>query len=143
MGSHLIEVAEAVKVQLNATTFSQSFTAVRKACVHPELKDLGTDINVFVVPITERSVSGGRKTTQHEYDIAIGISKHVASEANDVVDPLTLLGEEINDFLRFEALTGRTERWTKGQITPYLPSALREQNAFLSTIVMTFVGTRE
>lgn len=143
MGSHLIEVAEAVKVQLNATTFSQSFTAVRKALVHPELKDLATGLNVFVVPAAERSITSGRKTTQHEYDVAIGIAQKVESEENAVIDPLTLLGEEVHDFFRFETLTGRSERWTKGQIVPYVPAAVREQNLFLSTITLTFTGTRE
>ena len=141
-GSSLIEVAEAVKVQLNATTFSQSFTAVRKSSVHPDLKDLADGLNVFVVPVAERSASSGRKTTQHEYDVAIGIAQHVTSDANSVIDPLTLLSEEISDFLRFETLTGRSERWIKGQIVPYMTTAIREQNLFLCTITMTFIGTR-
>ena len=143
MGSHLIEIAEAVKVQLNATTFSQSFTAVRKAAVHPDLKDVTDTLSVFVVPAAERGTTSGRKTTGHEYDVAIGIAQKVASEENAVIDPLTLLAEEIGDAFRFEALTGRDERWVRGQVVPYVVAALREQNAFLSTVTLTFTGTRE
>lgn len=141
-GSTLIEVAESVKTALNATSFVTAFTAVRKAFVHPKLEDITADLAVYVVPFAERSEKASRNSKECEYDVMIGVAQKVVDYENSTVDPLTLLCEQIGDYFDTNTFPDRDERWIKSEVQPYSPQHLHEQNTFLSTIKLTFLGTR-
>ena len=74
MSSQIVDVAEAVKTSLNAGTFSQTFTAMRKWVPKVALAALDT-IAVTVVPKDYARENETRGETRRTIQIDIGIQK--------------------------------------------------------------------
>lgn len=144
MGSHLIEIAEAVKGDLDAGSFSLAFEPERKAYVKTDLRELpeGT-LYVWVVPFAERKEIGTRGTREVEYDVLVGVVQRLATETNAAIDPLTLLVQEIDDYFDARSLGGREEEWIASEMQAYSQKHLDEQKVFFGTVKLTFTGTRE
>lgn len=145
-GSTLIEVTEAVKVQLGTASLLLAFTAVRVPLHKPDIKDATDEMVIRVMPIADRGEIGSRTSTEHEYDVLLGLMQKVTDNTNATIDPLTLFTEQVADVFRMtgldEGITGRKERWVKQEMQPYSPQHLDEDNVFLGTVKLTFTGTR-
>jgi len=102
-----VEIADAVVTALNGHTFSLPMTCARQYLPRHALADLDT-LQVTVVPQGVKSTlltRGGDSENLHQ--IQIGLQQHV-SDVNDatVVDPLTALVDEIQNFLLATTLYG-------------------------------------
>lgn len=140
--SALIEIADAVVAELNATSFSLPFTAQRVYVPSFSAQELGT-LKVVVVPRAEEGTIANRSTTQHEYTVDVGILKKIAQPTPAEIDPLMLLAQEIGDHFRFRTPSGRSERWVKTEVrTPYSPEHVEQQRQFLTVLGITFTGLR-
>ena len=86
------ELAELIKDELNDTTFSQAFTAIRVAMPLFKLSDMGT-LHVTVVP-RELAVSlGSRRDNSYEMGVDVAVQQRLANVNNATVDALVTLAQ--------------------------------------------------
>ncbi len=103
--SLVIDVAEAVKTELNATEFSQAFAAERYYRPAFDLKEM-KDLHVSVVPNGLTTSALGRGRAQFDCRIDVAVQKKLVAEDNAEIDPLMALVEEISRALPREAARG-------------------------------------
>ena len=94
----IIQIADAVVVQLNATTFSQPLTATRHYAPSFKLPDMKV-LHVTVVPRSISSTSLDRNRDTFSYEIDVAIQKKTDAE-QATLDALMTLVEEIADHFR-------------------------------------------
>lgn len=94
----IIQIADAVVVLLNATTFSQPLTATRHYAPSFKLPDM-KELHVTVVPraISSTSLDRSRDTFSYEIDVAV---QKKTDMAQATLDALMTLVEEIADHFR-------------------------------------------
>ena len=136
--SVVVDVSEAVVGDLNAGSFSQSFTAERHYLPLYDLKALKT-LRVTVVPSGNAIEAKARRTAQHDVEIDVAVQQKLADTDNAAVDPLMTLVEEIADHFRFKRLTAPDAVWVKTENEPvYAQEHLDEYRVFTSLLTLTF-----
>ncbi len=83
-----------------------------------------------------------RESDRHEYIVAVGVQKHYDTEAD--LDALTLLVEELSDYIRNHRLTGLpTLTWIGTKNNPFIiPEHLQEMQQFTSFLAATYTTCR-
>jgi hypothetical protein len=152
--AEIIDIADAVVTELNATTFSapydSSVAALRSYLPQYDLKDMDT-LHVTVVPkgVVVASDVSSRAHQQHDYQIDVAVQKKPALSSdgsldNDALDALSVLVEEIADHFRAGAgtgrLPGRTPVMCQGveYVAVYDPESLQKFTQFTSLLTFTF-----
>ncbi|MGD9856514.1 MAG: hypothetical protein AB7U20_16325 [Planctomycetaceae bacterium] len=135
----ITQVADAVVAELNAATFSQSFTATRAYVPRCELPDLKT-LTVTVVPSSVSVTAAARGATQQDVAIDIAVQQKLDSEQNAALDPLLALAEEIAEHFRGKRVAGFQDAiWSKTEFTAlYAPEHLEQLRTFTSVVTLTF-----
>ncbi len=135
----ITDIADAVVQELNAGSFSQSFTAERNYLPVYELEDI-KNLRVTVVPKGMAVQSTGRNSTQHDAAIDIAVQKKLDALDNSTLDPLLALVDEIADRFRFKRLDSYPNAiWVNTQNQPvYAPEHLDQLRLFTSVLTLTF-----
>jgi len=137
--SVITDIAEAVKEDLNAGSFSQPFTAERHYQPLFELKDMKT-LKVSVVPngITVNPL--GRGQNQYDVKIDVAVMKKFSKDDAAELDPLMLLVEEIADHFRLKRLAGYAgAMWIRTENVPvYAQEHMEQLRQFTSVLTFTF-----
>lgn len=135
----IIDIAEAVKEELNGGTFSQSFTAQRHYQPTFELKDMKT-LHVTVVPKDIEMQLATRNTSQHDCRIDVAIQKKLQSADLAEIDELMGLVEEIINFMsRRKLASAPSALWIKTVNEPiYATEHLEQFRQFTSILTLTY-----
>lgn len=135
----ITDIADAVVAQLNAGTFSQSFTAERAFLPVFELSDL-KNVRVTVVPKGVAIIPGGRSHNQHDYAVDAAVQKKLDAADNAEIDPLVTLVDEIADFFRLKRLESYPGAvWLKTENEPvYSQEHLDQLRQFTGLLTFTF-----
>lgn len=133
------DIADAVVVDLNAGSFSQTFTAQRAYLPEFELPDM-ENLQVTVVPKGVTTLPGSRSRQQHEYTVDIAVQKKLQTADDAEIDALMTLAEEVGDHLRFQRLPSfPNAMWLKTENDPvYAQEHIRELRQFTSILTLTF-----
>lgn len=138
MPATIIAIAEAITVQLNSQTFSQSFTATRH---YQPLFDLAslTTLRVSVVPrgLTSKTLDRSRDTFDYEIDIAV---QQKIEPVLVNLDALMALVEEVADHFRQNPLNSYPgARCLEVRNAPVFASEhLQELRLFTSVLTLVF-----
>jgi hypothetical protein len=137
--SFLADIADAVVAELNAHTFSQTFTAARSWRPLKALEEL-SDLTVIVVPKGWTQDRIDRANVQRDVDIDVAVLKKLASGDNAECDGLMALVEEIAAFLKGRLLAAQPAAcWMRVACDPiYSPQHYDEQRLFLSPQTHTY-----
>lgn len=134
----IIDIADSVVAEINATTFSQPVSAVRHYAPQFEIGTMGT-LHVSVVPrgLASKSLDRGRDTFEYLVDVAV---QQKVDPTNPPLDMLMGLVEEIADHFRASALASfPNARCTEVKNEPvYAPEHLTELGQFTSVLTLTF-----
>lgn len=138
MASRIVRVADAVTAELNGHTFSLPFTAVRLYQPQYELQEMKA-LHVTVVPRGILITPLDRAKCEHDVQIDIAVQKKFTSGANDEIDPLMDLVQEIADFFKQRRLTNLPEAiWIETRNVPvYAPEHMHELRQFTSVLTIT------
>lgn len=129
-------IADAVVSELNSGSFSQDFTAVRKALPAFTLSDMSA-LHVTVVPRAIENEIVSRAQDSHEVQIDVAVQKKLPGVDNTDVDPLMTLVQEIADHLERKMMDSAYWRNTKNEPI-YSPKHLREMRQFTSVLTLTY-----
>jgi hypothetical protein len=134
----ILDVADAVVAQLNATTFSQPLTAERHYQSKFELSEM-TELKVSVVPrsLASKTLDRNRDTFDYLIDVAVQQKNDMSQTA---LDALMALVEEMADHFRTQPLAGYLNaRCTDVKNEPvYALEHLEELRSFTSVITLTY-----
>ena len=138
----ITDIADAVVAQLNATEFSQSFKANRSYLPRFDLAEM-KDLHVTVVPKGVVILPGTRAHNQHDFQIDVAVQKKLATGADEEIDALMTLVDEIADHFRMKRLEGfegfPSAVWTKTEHAPiYAQEHLEQLGQFTSVMTLTF-----
>ena len=135
----IINIAEAVKDELNGGTFSQSFTAQRHYQPTFELKDMKT-LHVTVVPKDIEMQLATRNSSQHDCRIDVAVQKKVTIGDIAELDELMGLVEEVIAFLSRRKLASVPNAlWIKTANEPIFAAEHLEQfGQFTSILTLTY-----
>ena len=97
------QVADAVRDELAAGTFSIPFKAVR-AFRHDQTLPEGKELRVSVVPNAVKVAPLSRGICHYDMEIYVAVTKKIDRATPEVIDPLLGLVEEIVDFFRLRRL---------------------------------------
>lgn len=129
-------VAQAVADALNGQEFSVPFTTERVAIPEFDLAAM-QELHVTVVPRQVDSEVLDRGRDAHDVKVDVAVQKKVASIANEEIDPLLALVQEVADFLNRRNLDNAV--WKKTENNPvYSPEHLREMRQFTSVLTITY-----
>ena len=138
----IIDVADAIVTELNATSFSQPFTAERGYLPTFDLQEMD-QLKVTVVPKEDDGKLDTRSQSAHDYAIDIGVQKKPPTIDTADLDPLMLLVQEIADhFLFGKQAAGATLIAPTVRIL-YLQEHLQKLRQFTSVVTLTFRGWRQ
>ncbi|MCE9530355.1 MAG: hypothetical protein K8T89_04370 [Planctomycetes bacterium] len=134
----ILQIADAVVVELNAAVFGQPFQAVRHYLPRFELSEMNT-LKVSVVPKSVISQGLDRNRDRFDYRIDVAVQKKTDLSAA-TLDALVNLTEEIGDFLRTQPLTAFPNARCVGvETTPiYAPEHLDEYRQFTSVLSASY-----
>ncbi|MFZ2873459.1 MAG: hypothetical protein WAZ94_03140 [Phycisphaerales bacterium] len=138
--STIATIADAAAAHINAGTFSQPVNAVRMYQPAFTLEDL-TDLRVSVVPRTVGIAAASRDSSVFECVVDVGIQKKLPAEgAEDAIDALLDLVEEIADHLRLKRLPDAPEAaWASISHEPVVSSeSLEQHRVFTSVLSVTY-----
>ena len=135
----IVDIAEAVVVELNAGQFSQAFTAQRLYRPQFDLAEM-QDLHVTVVPKGIETSIASRSSVQCDVSVDVAVQKKLQTEDADEIDPLMNLVEEIADFFRGRKLSQYPRAsWIATANEPvYSPGHLEELRQFTSVLTVTF-----
>jgi len=135
----IIDIAEAVKNELNAGEFSQEFEAARAYRPVFELPEMKT-LHVTVVPKGVEMEGAARSLVQHDYQVDVAVQKKFEKDEPTELDPLMTLVEEIIDFFRLRRLkTVENAICVKASNEPvYSQEHMEQFRQFTSVITLTF-----
>jgi hypothetical protein len=137
-----VEVADSVVAELNAATLSQTFEAQRLYRPQFDAAQLKT-LRVSVVPKKIEIATASRGSNQYDVSIDVAVQKKLDSDANDAIDPLMQLVEEIGEFFRLRPLASVAAAWIKTENAPiYALEHLEQQRVFTSVLTLTFRTVR-
>jgi hypothetical protein len=134
----ILDIADAVVAQLNATAFSQPVTAERHYQPQFELSEM-TELRVSVVPRSVTSKGLDRNRDSFDYKIDVAVQQKLDPTPGNL-DALMALVEEIADHFRSEPLAGYPQaRSTEVENVPvYSLEHLDEFRQFTSVITLTY-----
>jgi hypothetical protein len=134
----ILDIADAVVAQLNATAFSQSVTAERHYQPQFELSEM-TELRVSVVPRSVTSKGLDRSRDSFDYRIDVAVQQKLDPTPGNL-DALMALVEEIADHFRSEPLAGYPQaRCTEVENVPvYSLEHLDEFRQFTSVITLIY-----
>ncbi len=137
--SVIVNIAEAVKDELNAGEFSQGFTAERHYAPSFELSEMAA-LHVTVVPKGVSINPASRGLIQHDYQVDVAVQKRFDEGDNVELDPLMTLVEEIADFFRRRRLAGQPNAaCVRIENFPiYAAEHMAQYRQFTSLITLTF-----
>jgi len=137
--SVITDIAEAVKDELNAGSFSETFTAERHYQPLFDMKEM-KNLHVTVVPNDVTVHPASRGANQHDYRVDIAVQKRFKKDQPAELDPLMTLVEEIADSFRLKRLASfSTAMWMKTDYTAiYAPEHMEELRQFTSILTLTF-----
>jgi len=137
--STIIDIAEAVKEELNGGEFSQAFTAERHYQPVFELKDMKT-MHVTVVPKDIEMQLATRNSSQHDCRVDVAVQKKLESADLAEIDGLMGLVEEIAAFLcRRKLESVPNALWIKTANEPiYAAEHLEQFRQFTSILTLTY-----
>jgi len=136
-------IADAVVTELEATSWSEDFTATRQIQPSFDLETLAT-LTVVVVPRSATAATVARREVggvgMNDYRIDVAIQKKVAGKTNDVIDPLLNLGEAIAAHFRRQVLpTMQTATCVAASRDPiYEPDHLNEYSVLTTVVALTY-----
>ena len=135
----IVDIAEAVVVELNAGEFSQAFAAQRLYRPQFDLAEMA-DLHVTVVPKGIETSIASRSGVQCDVSVDVAVQKKLQTEDADEIDPLMSLVEEIADFFRGRKLSQCPKAsWVATANEPvYSPAHLEELRQFTSVLTVTF-----
>lgn len=135
----ITDIADAVVAELNAGSFSLSFTAERLYLPAFELADMQS-LHVTVVPKSVATDAAARTQNQQDYAIDVAVQQKLTSTANAPIDALVTLVEELADHFRFRRLQNYPDAiWLKTEQQPvYAPEHLEQLRQFTSLLTLTF-----
>ena len=138
-----IDIPTAVTAELNAATFSQSFTAKRSYLSEFELPEMA-DLHVTVVPRGIIKAPLSRSALACDVQVDIGVQKKLAGDGNAEIDALLNLVEEIAEFFEQRHLTAIPGAvWVKTEHKLlYAADHLDELRQFTAVVTLTFRTTR-
>lgn len=137
--SLILQVADAVVAELNATTFSQPLSVSRSYLPRVELTDLKI-LRVTVVPSSVTVAAASRSQTQRDVAIDVAVQKKLGQEQNASLDPLLALAEEIAEHFRAKRLDSFPGALcVKTEFKPiYAPEHIEQLRTFTSVLTLTF-----
>jgi hypothetical protein len=134
----ILDIADAVVAELNATAFSQPLTAERYYRPQFELSEM-TELKVTVVPraLASKTLDRSRDSFDYQIDVAVQKKTDISPEA---LDALMTLVEEIADHFRKHPLASYPDaRCTEVKNEPvYALEHLDELRQFTSVITLSF-----
>ncbi len=138
MAATILDIADAVVTQLNATAFSQPVTAERHYQPQFELSEM-TALHVSVVPRSVASKGLDRNRDSFDYRVDVAVQQKLDPTPGNL-DALMALVEEIADHFRSEPLSGFPQaRCTEVENVPvYAVEHLEEFRQFTSVVTLTF-----
>lgn len=140
MAAKIVNLAEAVVVELNGASFSQPFTASRHYVPKIDLKDAAT-LSVLVAPSGFSTAIASRANDDEEFTIDIGVLKRLTAEGNDELDPLMLLVEEIKDHFRRKSIANPAAVCTEITNDPIFDiESLDQKRQFASVLNLKFTA---
>ncbi|MEQ8785131.1 MAG: hypothetical protein RIC55_02495 [Pirellulaceae bacterium] len=137
----ILNLADAIVIELNGHAFSQQLTAKRGYLPTYELPDLN-NLKVSVVPKEDEGKLDTRSSSSHEYAIDIGVQKKPPALTNNELDPLMLLTQEIADHFLFGQRPGGATLISPSVRILYLQEHLQKLRQFTSVITLTFRAWR-
>jgi len=139
VASVAVEIAEAVKTELNAEAFGMAFTAERAYLPEYDLQDMSV-LTVTVVPKAMDGERVARSAEQVDYQIDVGVQKKLATASVAEIDALMALVQEIADRLRFRRLAEKPDAlWVRTQNEPvYSVEHLSQLRQFTSVLTLTY-----
>lgn len=137
----IVELAERVKDLLNATVFTEDFTATRQYLPRFDLDNLKT-LAVTVVPRTLETAMLTRARDQHEIAVDVAVQQRVNAEDNDTIDALLNLVQQIADALNRTTLDDYVWQGTVNDPI-YAPDHLYEKRVFTSVLTVTYRVARD
>ena len=139
MSTEIGDIAAALVTELNAQTWSQTFTAARFYRPLTQLKNLGT-LAVTVVPRGLLATEGSRSEEEYAYELAIVVQKRLEAVTNALIDPLVDLVEQIADHFRLSRCPGYAAAICRAMATDPLADEddLNEFNQFTSILTLTY-----
>jgi hypothetical protein len=135
----ITNVADAVVAELDATEFSLEFQAERSYLPRQEFSALKT-LKVTVVPSGMTVQQTSRDSAQRDVAIDVAVQHKLSNEANDSLDPLLALVEEIAEHFRAKRLDSFPDAaWVKTEFKPiYAPEHIDQLRTFTSVLTLTF-----
>jgi len=139
-----IDLAEAVKLELDAAELSSEFVTRRLYAPSFEPSELQA-LTISIVPRLDSQSNATRNSCQDEISIDVAVQKYVASIANGLLDPLARFSEEVRKFFNRRKLTNATwAKWVRSSNTLlYGVDHLREKRVWTSvtTLIYKVTGT--
>jgi len=140
--SYVVDLVQEIVDQLNAGSFSQSFTAERKYYVDPDLSEIET-LQVTAAVSRQEITTYARAYEQFNITVDVAIQNKAGDDATR--DTMVDFAEEIIDFLRGKNMTPGAETfdWLRIENEPvYFPDHFREYGVFTTLIRCTYQITR-
>ncbi len=142
--STLVDLAEAVKTELEAASLSQSFTPVRSYRPRFNMADLDT-LRVIVVARNCELGVRNRAHDDHDCIVEISILKRIGGTlTNAAVDPYMDFVEELVDFLRrrdLATMSGATYKKAAYEV-PYDDEEMERKQTFEALVSVLYRVTR-
>ena len=136
----IIQIADAVVVELNGGTFSAPINPMRMILPNFDLKELA-DLKVTIVPKSVDSSLLTRASDQDDFVIDIGVQKKLTENFEAETVSLISFVTEIKDFLRKKNLQigSKFAMWINTKIDPiYSREHIAGDNVFTSIISVTY-----
>lgn len=136
--SKTVDVVQAVVDALNAGTFEMPFMAERFH--HPEFALCKfTGLRVAVVLQGKTIVPISRAGSSTDYEVVVAIMKKIFGGANDKIDPVLSLADEVAGFFYGKTLpTSPVAVWVKTIHDPIFIEHYRAAGVFTSLVGLTF-----
>jgi len=136
-----IDIAEAVKDEINDHTFSVAITAARAFVPKFDLKDMST-LHVTVVPKALDVTTATRTSATNDVAVDVAVQKIV--DPDDIVagDVLMSIVQEIADFFVRRKLTDPVASWIRTEQVLYSPEDMNEKRLFTNVLTFTFRTVR-
>jgi hypothetical protein len=138
MSHPAIDIANGVTAELNAATFSQSFTATRKLVPFYPEEEL-TALKVTVVPKTYEETVETRQSSMLTIVIDVAVQKKLSDIETDAPAMLQLVDEMMVFFKGRSLTTYPNVRWMATQNEPiYSQEHLGQYKVFTSVFSLTY-----
>lgn len=132
----MIDLAEALKNELNTHTFTLDFTAERTAMPDLSPQDC-EELKVLVVASAHDIEPHTRANDRHDMTIDVAVIKRLGDTTNSSVDPLVNLVDELAAYLKRLRVNSRSPLSVSNRPL-YDYARLKERSLFLSVLHVTY-----